>query len=122
MVGPGIKEELGGDLLRRTCLVQGEDSGGCLNNTLCPILWPPELFHKGAGSYTAGRAPVEGLCPRTKGGFSQMSALEQAGDIHPRALTRCERHGIKDTSYYSTSGHSGLHLRLRFPRISEIGY
>lgn len=78
MVDPSIKK-LGRDLPGCASSVGGEDPRVRPNNTIsCPV-----LLHKEEGSYEAGRAPVEGLYLKWKGGFLTVSSLEQAEDIGP---------------------------------------
>lgn len=78
MVDPSIKK-LGRDLPGCASLVGGEDPRDRPNNTVsCPV-----LLHEEEGSYEAGRAPVEGLYLRRKGGFLTVSSLEQAEDSRP---------------------------------------
>lgn len=78
MVDPSIRK-LGRDLPGCASLVGGEDPREKPDNTVSR----PVLLHKEEGSYEAGRAPVEGLCLRRKGGFLTVSSLEQAEDIRP---------------------------------------
>ena len=78
MVDPSIRK-LGRDFPGCASLVGGEDPRDRPNNTVSR----PVPLHKEEGSYEAGRAPVEGLCLRRKGGFLTASSLEQAEDIRP---------------------------------------
>lgn len=91
-----------------------------VNNTLCLVLLPPVLFHKGGGSYRTERAPVNGLCPRGWKAFLPVSPLEQAGDLHTLAPVAASIMVSLPAPSIPPARHPALCVLLRLLKTSKV--